>query len=1369
VIDISKIYKKLKDSELEFFQDGGPYDPYTDVPEGALESQYLGEDTLSIPFPIPSQRDIDYALNYDGNSGLTPIDQSTTPGVMVPNIDISQNNTSSVFRRVDTSPEELGTLADELKAKLGISVPTNNSMIPSSGTGTSSVAPSPSLDSQNYDALSFGEAFRQARSKVGSSGTFEYKGKRYTTAAASDNKPSTGATTPRASTGSRGSSTNGLSGEQIDYNNLVNILSNNPSIEALRNYSPQMLRTALGNNEGSGEAQTLLRQALGSPSSSSGAEKIPQELINKLSDIGLPKKRAATQQPASTNTEKITEGYDPKTDTFTVNGNSYTRARLNAVNAQLEKSIEGGESKHGFAKIYKTQQIINRNKKLIDNAQNFKNEQKVNDMKYDSASGSIIFNGKRFNVNNKSEQDKLTSMLSDLPLFGRGNYGSAYDKYNKIKNSINKVQKKELGGEIEEFAIGGPLPVPNFPQFPNLSSVVDPTTGQVATTSPMQPTPQFALTPEMDARIQASGQNQFQSFIGDNGQMRIQTDADKGLNILTAQSDLDRYYIDPKTNQLSPITIKQGQNYDGGLDALYDTTLKQGGPNGNSTSNPALSMLGMLQNQQSYDVPEDLRMLGQSLAFNANKNAKYTNDIDRGIATGLNVTRGVAAGLDALVGGARELYSGYAGQQRQQNVEDNFYRRQRRALENQQIRYANGGEVVQHLLSMFAEGGQNPNDLSAAFGEQDKRPDLSEEELLTGEYIQQALPQAGVRPNAELENKEFVQHNDGEVQEVVGRTHSQGGERLALDPGTTVISDKVKLGAKNAKTINKEFDLGVKAGDTYASVVAKYTKKIGLSKLNDEQEGYFTQLQKVSETALADKYGKNSETSELNNSFLSQKINDLEQQKAFVEDSRSQFTEFIYNLQEGSKPKREEDAEVMAKGGEISHHALGDQVPGGPDEPMTLDQLIALNNTIGTNSKDPSIGGNLWDALYYQPMNKWQQNLGLDPTNRSTHLDYQKDVVNLLNPQLKKLIENGEMGLTNKHRALLKEAGIKDAGSKTSFKQLTDADKKKISNIDDFVTQGYEDGLAGHRGVTVLPGDLDEEAYNKLTGAYDKLTDADGRKIYAKYNEDGTIQKTKDGKVVFYYPQTGQKVPETKTPATNTPQPFVAPKRTPYQAPFLPSQRPVAPTPASPVPVYQTRLDRLDPVRLGYDQQVSEINRQASAVASQFDGLTDSQRASALTNLSANTQKNVADVVNNVAVQNAMNQFQVQGANLQQSNAEEQARLNNARYSDELWMKTEANQEADNRDYQEALQRIQLGRFRYLTKDRQIHDMIENFKVGPDGGLDFDQGSAVPLTTTATGDTVMQDMYGRTKVVKTTKTDKNGNVVGGTTTVTKKP
>ena len=399
-------------------------------------------------------------------------------------------------------------------------------------------------------------------------------------------------------------------------------------------------------------------------------------------------------------------------------------------------------------------------------------------------------------------------------------------------------------------------------------------------------------------------------------------------------------------------------------------------------------------------------------------------------------------------------------------------------------------------------------------------------------------------------------------------------------------------------------------------------------------------------------------------------------------------------------------------------------------------------------------------------MDRWQQYLGQTPTKRNTHLDYQKDVLNLLNPQLKKLIETGEMGLTNKHRELLSKAGVKDANNKTSFAQLTADDKKKLSNVEQFVTEGFGDGLAGHRGVTVFQGNATEEEYQKMAGPYDKLTDAEGRKIYAEYNPDNTVKRTKDGKIVFYYPKSGKKVPESKAPADPTAgtSELKTPKKTPYTPPVLPSQRPVAPSPASPVPIYQTRLGRVDPVNLGVDQQLTEIYRQSNAAGDQMEGLTDTQRAAALTNLTANTQKSASDVINSTAVQNAMNLFNVQNQNINTTNTEEQARVQNAMNADTMWMKTEANQEADNRDYQETLQRIKLGRFRYLTEYRQMHDIIENFKVGADGGIEFDQASA-QLITIPSGATVLRDKNGRYKQIDQVRKDANGNIISTSTSI----
>lgn len=1247
MIDISKLYTKIKESELDFFQTGGPFDPATNI-SAPSEDDFLGE---GIPIPLPTERDIAYAMSQPGNNNYTGSSNISIPRLNLSAIPSEYDFTGAQRDEIpEAAPTTYDSLADELKAKLGIVVPTANGNIPAP-------APVTGHDDKNYDTLSFAEAWKQARSKVGPEGTFTYKGKRFNTLAADKSKSSTPSGSGKRAPGASG----GLSGEEVDYNKLVKLVQTSPNLTNLKGYSKQLLNAILENNVGSGEAQQLVKQAL----------------------------NGSGTQAKSTSNSRMSD-------------------------------------------IEKQKALINYGKKELDiiNQKNLIAALKKPKTNFNFFHGPLTPEEKKAREI-QAQKDKIESLKNPQPFFRGPN-----------------IQSREMGGEIEEFAYGGqPLPVPNFGA---LSSLVDPVTGQVINPNPgitninMNAQPQQSFG-SMYSGVQLTPQNQTPQFrFGENidgsSATGFYNPNDLNNNVGFSQ---DGRTVDATTGAKFGIPNWAAQS----TDAQRPRTPQDE----EEAFRRQMALLGQMQNTQQYDVSEDLRMVGQSLAFNAKDNAKYTNDTDRGIATGLNITRGVSAGLDALVGGSRELYGGFATQKRQQNIENEFYKRQRRNLENQQNRFEDGGRV-DDLLAMFAQGGQNPNDFAAAFGEQDKRQHLSPEELLTGEFIQQAPPQAGVQPNAELEKDEFVKHPDGDVQQVIGRTHNQGGERLALEPGAVVVSDKVKLGAKNAKVINNQYDLGIKAGDTFAHVVEKYTKKVGLSKLNDEQESYFNQLKKVSEN-------EDVQTSEINNSFLSQKINDLEKQKEVVEASRSEFTDFIYQLQEGSKPQREEDAQaVMAEGGRIG------------DPPLTEEQIAAMNAAFDSNGLDPRLGGNLWEGYYYQPMNKWQQYLGMTPTDRKTHLDYQKDVTGLLNPQIQKLVQTGEMPLTNKHRALLEKAGVKDAKNKTAYTQLTDEDKKKLGTPADFINQGYEDGLPGHRGVTVLPGDATEEEYQKMTGAYDKLTDDQGRKIYAQYNDDGTIKKDKDGKVRFYYPKTGEKVPEAQAKeAAQTIQAPNIPKKAPYQAPYLPSQRPVAPSPASPVPVYQTRLDRLTPVNLGYDQQVAEINRQSDAASSQFDGLTDTQRASALTNLSANVQQNVAGVVSNTAVQNAMNQFQTSQINLQQSNAEEQARLSNARYSDEMWMRTEANQEADNRDYQEALQRVQLGRFRYLQKDRQIHDMMENFRVGADGGIEFDQASAVPLSLTPTGDTVMQDQYGRTKVVKTTKTDSKGNVISSTTQSTKKP
>ena len=1190
-MDISPLYKKLKQYELDNFEDGGPYEEGTNLsnPE-EFQPMYLGEDLedgedyltpliQGMSSRMPEWDFRKYFSNYGSTQGEQPI---SIPQVF-PNY--TPQGDSQIF-------------SDKINSALGMDIRYK-------GTET---AP----ESDNYDNLSFAQAFKQANAKLGNNGTFTFKGKQYSTQRAGTvNAPVSSNTSSGTNTPGGDNPNFNKSAEATDLQNLENLVRNNPTPEGLKKYSPQFLRAVLEKNIGSGEAQQLIKEALGEESSnsgrSSGNNKISQGDINSLSNIGIPKKQSqqtVSQKQPLKNTSQKSQIYNPKTGIFTINGNQYTKDRLSKVNVGLKNSLKDLREKRDWEGASKVEKRINENRYLLDSAQEEKNILKIKEMK--SEGENIIFNGKRYNLRDKAQVSTLRTKVSESE-DGMFN-SSGRDRLKELSNTIyNKSKNRkglpifENGGELPEFLLGGNTPDNGgfdwSSAFINAQGFYQDKFGRQQQNFDSIGTQGGQNTNQMKA-----WGNQNLNDIPDNlnPTTNIGEPINQGFDYRSSYTDgfginkdkfgrqqqnftntdisfdglpyFSQFGIDPFTKKKRDYSITPEANL-----KIEDELLAEQRKKRDEQELARNNFMGALYSNTEYDVPEDLRMLGKSLAFDPN-NAKYSTDGARKTAQGANLARGIFAGLDAVVGGARDVYSGYAYQKRQQNTENDFYEDQRKALERQRMQFGAKGGRVNDILSMFEEE-----------DEQSKRADLPLEKLMTGEFIQQAPVQAGMEPNAELEKKEYVQHNDGEVQQVIGRSHAQGGEKLSLEPGTTVVSDKVKLGAKNARDLNKQYDLNLKAGDTFAHAVEKFTKTIGLTKTNSEQEDYFKQLKKVS-----DSENSNSQTSELNNSFLSGKISEIEAKKAALESSRADFTSHVYSMQEASKPTEEREEMVQ----EESFNENGGSIPsfeeGGP---YTLEELIAMNNQLGTNSMNPSLGGDQWNAMYYQPMDRWQQYLGQTPTKRNTHLDYQKDVLNLLNPQLKKLIETGEMGLTNKHRELLSKAGVKDANNKTSFAQLTADDKKKLSNVEQFVTEGFGDGLAGHRGVTVFQGNATEEEYQKMTGPYDKLTDAEGRKIYAEYNPDNTIKRTKDGKIVFYYPKTGEKVPESKAPADPTAgtSEFKTPKKTPYTPPVLPSQRPVAPSPASPVPIYQTRLGRIDPVNLGVDQQLTEIYRQSNA------------------------------------------------------------------------------------------------------------------------------------------------------------------------------
>jgi hypothetical protein len=198
--------------------------------------------------------------------------------------------------------------------------------------------------------------------------------------------------------------------------------------------------------------------------------------------------------------------------------------------------------------------------------------------------------------------------------------------------------------------------------------------------------------------------------------------------------------------------------------------------------------------------------------------------------------------------------------------------------------------------------------------ENDKEIDKSK--LLTGEVIQGLPADSEIVPNSELEKEEYIKFPDGVTQKVVGNGHERGGVKMNIPDGTKVVSKSIVPNKKQVEKLNKDFGLDVSLKDTYAKIIDKYTKKIGLEKLNKEQEEVFEMFEKELQ-----KKGQDQGTARVNREYLSKKINDIENNKKPLEEQRASFFDIVFEMQEDVKKKMKlpaQDEEPEFKYGGVS-------------------------------------------------------------------------------------------------------------------------------------------------------------------------------------------------------------------------------------------------------------------------------------------------------------------------------------------------------------------------------------------------------------------------------------------------------------------
>lgn len=276
-------------------------------------------------------------------------------------------------------------------------------------------------------------------------------------------------------------------------------------------------------------------------------------------------------------------------------------------------------------------------------------------------------------------------------------------------------------------------------------------------------------------------------------------------------------------------------------------TLQQGVVNGTNVAPQGINFLDLFS---PVSTETAVFKLGQSLAFDPTNATKSQR-------TG-NTLRGIGAGGKAALSLLRTGLQGAAYQSRQNEAMEDYRNRQ-----------------GQQSFSHMQDGGQ-----------------MTQEQFMTGDYLGETTFQP--MPNAEIENNEYVQYPDGTTQQAKGSTHENGGIEVSLPGGTKVISDNLKLGGKNARELRKEFDINVKATDTFADAITKYKKKIGLDKLDQEQQDLFKKLEKQDKV-------EDNRTYAINEQFLAKNIQTTQAAKEPLLAQVSQFTDLIFRKQEEQK------------------------------------------------------------------------------------------------------------------------------------------------------------------------------------------------------------------------------------------------------------------------------------------------------------------------------------------------------------------------------------------------------------------------------------------------------------------------------------
>lgn len=702
----------------------------------------------------------------------------------------------------------------------------------------------------------------------------------------------------------------------------------------------------------------------------------------------------------------------------------------------------------------------------------------------------------------------------------------------------------------------------------------------------------------------------------------------------------------------------------------------------------------------------------------------------------------------------------------------------------------------------------------------DKTPSI--EEKLTGKVITGLEKHEEIKPNAELEGKEYIQFPDGTTQLVAGESHGKGGVKMFIPDGTRIVSNSLSPTKKQVKHLKDTYDLNVSTKDSYANIITKYVNKIGLEKLYKEEEDILGLLKKQVEDETMDV-----STSNVNREYISGKLSEIEQEKKAKELDKTEFFGSIFEMQELSKPENKKvlsDKGTMKFGGlsnqefkalcekhglseDVARDLLQGKMPkfqDGGEKGKILDELRLLDPTgkyrtvesLGKAYQSGEIDGKTYDRLellisnlkYHESKDNsgtfnitTGQNTFADPTiykrekqskgegafgkitkenlpkvmenlyrnfpdivgdekvfgvkfNNDGTLTYNKDLdFSKVLPQVKEFQERAKKRMEASADVIINNP------ERFSEEQVKAAEKFKTDEtFDESIARGVDSKLGQftsgrfNLGVDVVTpeekAELEKQGIytvNQLKDAYaknPKLLSEDSKKRLDDIssmmgdNADFTLNPIKK------YPEKQAEEPDEETNETEISTDVRLPRKEYPRLFGSPYQIPLPPSGMQSHLMGETRLQRMDPIKIGIEPQIQEAGVQREFAAKQYFGnLAPNVAASAFANTLASQTKSINEAARIAHVTNAQNAANTELFNIGQAGQEQEANLRNKMSFEQRQYLAQSKTEEELRNWLDQVRKIHVTNYKNNQQLNLMNQMFPSVNLNSAGNqVDYD-------------------------------------------------